>query len=127
MGGQVISSQRVWEFEGDGIWMESETDPGIFGATECVREVVRYPNGEIKTFVTPVGAPVQEDFLIYVCPTHGEYRVPTICEPTGPWAGQWVVADGSLERCPACGEFGRDLTEEDPDVYWQADARAEEE
>lgn len=100
-----------------------ETEAAMSAAEWLVSDAVTQTLAQIKQENAAEG---QEDLLIYVCPAHGEYRVPTLCEPTGPWANTWVVADGDAERCPECGEFGRDLTEEDPDLYWQADARSEE-
>jgi len=59
------------------------------------------------------------DYLIYECHACGDYRVPVELIQ-----GEWVVT--GEERCPACGQYGRDLEGEDPDAYWQANERAEE-
>src|SRR5207302_7087111 len=62
-----------------------------------------------------------EDVLTYTCPEHGEYLVLIAQDENG----VWLIVDGAAERCPQCGRFGSCL-EDDPDTYWNADERAEE-
>jgi len=61
------------------------------------------------------------DFLIYECHACGDYSVPVELIQ-----GEWVVESGDAERCPACGKYGRDLEGEDPDAYWGASERSDE-
>ena len=68
------------------------------------------------------GAP--QDIETYTCAKHGEF--PVLVEQDTKTC-VWLIAEPGGERCPKCGEFGTGLQVADPDDFWDAAEREEEE